>query len=185
MRARVRGRLYGYDSGAENVIADGAVGVMDVQEIELDNEASCLSVARTFVADYLEELGVSEGDAFEILLALSEAVANAHRHGRRGYRGRIRLGCGADEGVLRFVVKDDGHGFDYSPGMKEMPDPLQPGGRGLSLMNQLMDHLDVRTGPQGTMVVLERRASVNLDRGQRPDGGRSSTGTRTSVGSFS
>lgn len=133
-----------------------------MQEIELENEPSCLSVARTFVSDYLEELGVHEGDAFDILLALNEAVGNAHRHGRRDHRGRIRVTCALDDGSLRFLVRDDGYGFNYGPRMTEMPDPMDIGGRGLSLMKRLMDNVDVRTGPGGTAVELTRRVPVRV-----------------------
>lgn len=133
-----------------------------LQEIELQNEPSCVSIARTFVSDYLEDLGIPETETFDILLALNEAVANAHRHGRNSGHGRIRVQCAFDDGIVRFRVRDDGGGFEFRPEMAEMPDPLQASGRGLYLMSELMDHMAIRSSGDGTTVELERRAPASV-----------------------
>ena len=63
---------------------------------------------------------------------------------------------------MRFIVMDDGEGFDYHPSMREMPDPMKSSGRGLYLMTELMDHVDVRTSQAGTTIALERRAEARV-----------------------
>lgn len=130
-----------------------------VHEIELENEPSCLSTARTFVTDFLSDMGISENGAFDILLALNEAIANSLRHGRTGDRDRITVRCGIEEGDLIFTVRDNGPGFEFSRDMTELPDPLKASGRGLYLMSELMDRLDVDSSPRGTTVSLIRRCN--------------------------
>ena len=63
-------------------------------------------------------------------------------------------------GEVRFVIKDDGHGFD--PGA--IPDPTRPEnlerptGRGVLLMTTFMD--DVRYNKAGNEVTLLKRRSA-------------------------
>jgi anti-sigma regulatory factor (Ser/Thr protein kinase) len=131
-----------------------------VHEIELENEPSCLSTARTFVGDFLNEVGVNENDSFGILLALNEAVANALKHGRQGKRDKITLRCDRADDELRFAVEDNGPGFDFDEEMTDLPDPLEASGRGLYLMSELMDRVEVRSSGRGTTVLLCSRPDL-------------------------
>lgn len=103
--------------------------------------------------------GCSE-DLDKVELALHEALANAIVHGNRSDPNksvRVCVAVGEDCGLL-IVVKDAGNGFDPAT----LPNPLdeghllRPHGRGLFLINQLMD--DVRFSfDWGTAVHMRRR----------------------------
>ena len=128
-----------------------------LREIILTNDASSVPEARKFVGDFLRTLSIREVDAFDILMALNEAVSNAHRHAKPpNGRGRIQVGVGVEGMMLVITVSDDGPGFKYKPDMAELPDPLAARGRGFFLMNELMDEVDVDSDQEGTRVHLVR-----------------------------
>ncbi len=55
------------------------------------------------------------------------------------------------------MVADDGPGFDASLlDSADLPDRFAAGGRGLYLMRELMDDVDVSSSPSGTTVTLTR-----------------------------
>lgn len=107
----------------------------------------------------LEERKWRDEDVTAVQLALTEAVANAIRHGCRGditKRVECSVDCGeADE--VAIVVRDPGGGFD--PG--SVPDPrdpantFKPSGRGIFLMHVLMDHVVFADG--GRAVQMRKR----------------------------
>jgi serine/threonine-protein kinase RsbW len=107
----------------------------------------------------VREMGCAAGKEFEIELALAEALANAVEHGCAGdpsKQAQVCVGCDPERGLL-IVVRDPGPGFDPS----QVPSPVvgdrlfQTGGRGIFLINQLMD--DVRYERGGTEIRLRKR----------------------------
>ena len=100
----------------------------------------------------------------EVHLALSEALANAVIHGNRDdptKQVHIRAGCANGEQLL-LAITDQGPGFDFSA----IPDPttaeniFSTHGRGIFLMNRLMDQAEYRLG--GRQVVLRKRVSGRM-----------------------
>lgn len=88
----------------------------------------------------------TNGKEFEIELAVREALANAIVHGCQcDPRKRIEVSVAAqEEGDLLIVIRDPGPGFDP----KSLPNPceernlLRPHGRGVHLINELMDDVE-------------------------------------------
>ena len=99
--------------------------------------------ARQRVRDFLHE-HVADGEAIEaVVLAIEEAMTNAVRHSGAGDDLDVLLYFEGDDLVAE--IKDRGDGFDltsFDP--HRVPDPLAPSGRGLYLIAQLMDELDLR-----------------------------------------
>jgi anti-sigma regulatory factor (Ser/Thr protein kinase) len=94
-----------------------------------------------------------------IELALQEALANAIRHGCSGDASR-HVQCVVtydDAGEVLIVVRDPGSGFEASavPNPLDPENVLKPGGRGIFLINQLMDEVDFRDG--GREVQMRKR----------------------------
>ena len=112
-----------------------------------------LAVIRTVtdgVAQLLRQEPGSIGFEFEIALALQEALANAIRHGcqcDRTKRVECRVGYESTGDVL-IVVRDPGPGFDLAsvPSPLEDANVLRANGRGLFLINQLMDEVRFADG---------------------------------------
>jgi len=100
-----------------------------------------------------------EGD-FDIELALHEALANAVRHGcQNDPTKKVQCVVTCDKsGEVLIVVRDPGKGFDVT----NVPDPrleenvFRPGGRGIFLINQLMD--EVRFADEGREIRMRKQA---------------------------
>jgi anti-sigma regulatory factor (Ser/Thr protein kinase) len=55
------------------------------------------------------------------------------------------------------IVVDDGPGFSSDREMSQPMDPFAAGGRGLFLMREMMDELQIDSSSEGTTVRLTRR----------------------------
>lgn len=112
------------------------------------------------VTHVLEEKGWPEEDVVAVELALQEAVANAIRHGCRGDQTKeLQCSVSCDEsGEVVITVRDPGSGFNPDA----VPDPIEPenllkaSGRGIFLINGLMD--DVQFADGGREVQMKKRA---------------------------
>jgi serine/threonine-protein kinase RsbW len=101
----------------------------------------------------------AKGKEFEIETALREALANAIRHGcgNDGTKNvEVCVACDESKGML-IVVRDPGPGFDPAA----IPSPTigqniyRHHGRGIYLINQLMDEVSFEKG--GTEIRMRKR----------------------------
>lgn len=90
-----------------------------------------------------------------VLLALSESVTNAIRHGAgEDPINTVLIECTSEPGTIIFGVHDSGKGF--SP--ETLPDPTEGnnltkvGGRGVYLLKSLADAVRFDTSERGTSV---------------------------------
>lgn len=129
------------------------------RELVLPNEPARVPEIRSFVSTFLADVRAPIDDSSEILLAAGEAAANAYRHGRReDGRSEVRVRCSFDGSNLAVTVADDGEGFDPARlDAADLPDRFAAGGRGLYLMRELMDDVEVQSSSRGTVVTLTRR----------------------------
>jgi len=105
-----------------------------------------------------------EREIMAVELALQEALANGIRHGCHNDPSRhVQCTVAIDQtGQVTVVVRDPGTGFDAS----SVPDPLdpanvmKPGGRGVFLINRLMD--DVSFADGGREVQMRKRRSTDV-----------------------
>jgi serine/threonine-protein kinase RsbW len=131
--------------------------------LRLPRRRSSVVVARHLVRAALEGLGAPAVATDDIVLALSEACANAVRHAGRG--AEYSLGLRVEDGRCRIDVTDTGRGFQAAPAAPVRIDA--EGGRGLALMRVLMDDVAVAsTSETGTRVTMDKRL------GPAPDAGR-------------
>jgi serine/threonine-protein kinase RsbW len=110
----------------------------------------------------IQEMECSAGYEFEINLALYEALANAIKHGSKhdpSKQIQCSVACDRARGML-IIVRDPGPGFDPS----SIPSPIvgqnlfASGGRGIYLINQLMD--DVRFEKGGTEIHMRMNPPI-------------------------
>jgi anti-sigma regulatory factor (Ser/Thr protein kinase) len=111
------------------------------------------------VKQMLQEKKWPDERIMEVELALQEALANAIRHGCRNERHR-QVQCAVtcdDRGEVLIVVRDPGPGFEASAVANPLApeNMLKPSGRGIFLINQLMDEVDFRDG--GREVQMRKR----------------------------
>jgi anti-sigma regulatory factor (Ser/Thr protein kinase) len=106
------------------------------------------------------------GHEFEIELALQEALANAIQHGCQGDPTKLIqcLVTYEDAGDVLIVVRDPGPGFEVAG----VPDPLdgtnllKGSGRGIFLINQLMDEVRFADGGRELHMRKRREAAERL-----------------------
>jgi PAS domain S-box-containing protein len=144
---------------AVQVVPDTAVDA-PARELVLPNEPSRIRDVRSFISEFLTDLRAPLDVASEIVLAAGEAAGNAVKYGRKeSVQGEVRVRCVVQGVNIQITIADDGPGFEISdePAMGQ-PDPLAAGGRGLFLMRELMDEVDIDSSPEGTTVTLTRQA---------------------------
>ena len=131
-------------------------------EFVAQNEAACVPKLRGLVREFLRSLRIDAATSDDILLATNEAAANAVAHGQstRG-NGLVRLRCSTDGACVVVAIADEGIGFDpASVNMSELPSWTSPGGRGLYLVQELMDQVDIVPSPTGTVIEMKRRVDL-------------------------
>jgi serine/threonine-protein kinase RsbW len=133
--------------------------------LTLPRDEVTVPVARHIVRNALEEAGVEAGCAHAVEVAMSEACTNVLLHSGPGDEYDIRLDL--DDERCRIRVVDVGRGFDSLRPPAPRPGAEAERGRGLALMNALVDRVQLasRAGA-GTVVTLEK-SLVYADRATR------------------
>lgn len=115
------------------------------------------------VTQLLENKHWPEDELIKVDLALQEALANGIRHGCCGDPNKhIQCSVTFDaSGELVIVVRDPGPGFDSAavPNPLEDANMMKPSGRGVFLINQLMDEVAFRDGGREVQM-RKRRAAI-------------------------
>jgi anti-sigma regulatory factor (Ser/Thr protein kinase) len=114
--------------------------------------ADDLSAMRRFVSAWASEEMLDDERRERLVLAVNELASNSIRHG--GGRGKLLVWRCAD--TLLCEVRDDGHIADPLAGRRR-PMTEEYGGRGLWLVNQLCDLVQVRTSAGGSVVRAHMR----------------------------
>ena len=138
----------------EEYIAGGALDALAVP-LPLPAEAVLrgsygpddIPATRRTVAHYARMVGLSEEQVEVLELAASELAANSIRHG--GGTGTVAMWREPGAAVVEF--SDSGRVTDPLTG-RLMPPLEQKGGRGVYLVNQLCDLVQLRSSDRGTVV---------------------------------
>jgi anti-sigma regulatory factor (Ser/Thr protein kinase) len=117
-------------------------------DAELPAEPESLASSRALLRRWLHHGGIEAREIGEIISAAGEACANAIEHGARHGSDRFRLSGELSDGELTLTVQDDGSWRPARQGDQ---------GRGLSLMDALMDSVELSHENGGTTVQMRRR----------------------------
>jgi anti-sigma regulatory factor (Ser/Thr protein kinase) len=115
-----------------------------------------LEAVRSFVTAWAEEQGLDRGHSQDLMLAMHELTANSVRHG--GGRGVVRVWRDGDSVVGE--VSDRGQMRTSPLAGRAMPDQDSQGGRGLWIVNQVCDLVQIRSLPGGNVVRVQLRAAA-------------------------
>ena len=101
-----------------------------------------VSVVESFIENIGEKIRIEEAIYGNVLVSVTEAVNNAIVHGNKEDKNKkVRLGLKQNKKSVRFIVEDEGMGFDHNT----LPDPTNPKnlekvkGRGIFLIKSLSD----------------------------------------------
>jgi len=120
---------------------------MNTINIQVPSIGENIRMIESFIDNAKEKFHLDDDMYGNIMIAVTEAVNNAIKHGNANDKSKnVFLSLFLDDSMLRFVIKDEGTGFDYA----NLPDPTAPenleklGGRGIFLMKHLSDEVNFR-----------------------------------------
>lgn len=124
-------------------------------KIEIPSMLENIRMIESFIDNAKEEYKLDDGIYGNIMIAVTESVNNAIRHGNKlDPNKNVKLCLLLNENQITFLIEDEGEGFDYN----DLPDPTapenieKPGGRGIFLMRHLADEVNFKE--QGKLVEL-------------------------------
>lgn len=108
-----------------------------------------VSVVESFIENVGEKIRIEEAIYGNVLVSVTEAVNNAIVHGNKEDKNKkVKLGLKQNKKSVRFIVEDEGMGFDHNT----LPDPTNPKnlekvkGRGIFLIKSLSDKTTFKQG---------------------------------------
>jgi anti-sigma regulatory factor (Ser/Thr protein kinase) len=116
--------------------------------LELPAERQSVTLARRALNAWLEELGTSAAERYELSVALSDACANAIEHAYGPEDATFAVTAERSEDQVLIAVSDSG-GWRAQRGTNR--------GRGILLMDAYTDSLDIDRAESGTTVRMRRR----------------------------
>jgi serine/threonine-protein kinase RsbW len=107
--------------------------------------------------DINSEFGLNHDRLINYQIAISEALVNAIVHGNKENPEKsVFIDISYDQSILIIKIKDEGKGFN----MEDIPDPtnndnlLKEHGRGLYIINSLVDKFECHSSKSGTEFIL-------------------------------
>jgi anti-sigma regulatory factor (Ser/Thr protein kinase) len=124
-------------------------------DVRLPAELTSAALARTALRRFLATTPLGERRSFDAVVAAGEAVANAieHAYDRRPNQTFVLRARWEDE-ACTILVEDAGAWNEV--------EPLSTRGRGIAMMRELCDTLDIDRTPHGTSVALEFHVAKNV-----------------------
>ncbi|MBT1703116.1 ATP-binding protein [Chryseosolibacter indicus] len=120
---------------------------MNTINIQVPSLAENIRMIESFIDNAKERFHLDDDIYGNIMIAVTEAVNNAIKHGNNSDRSKnVQLTLHFQESLIKFTVKDEGSGFDHH----NLPDPTapenieKPGGRGIFLMKHLSDEVEFK-----------------------------------------
>ncbi len=124
-------------------------------DLQVPSEARALRPLRAALRRWLAAGGVTDHEAFEILVATTEACSNAIRHGApQATHFELKAELNGDVAIM---VRSSGRWRERRSSA--------PGGRGLDIMRQFMDDTEVDGGPDATEIRMRRRLENGIPAG--------------------
>jgi serine/threonine-protein kinase RsbW len=128
---------------------------MNTISIQIPSILENIRMIESFIDNAKEKFELDDDIYGNIMIAVTEAVNNAIKHGNAGDKSKnVSLSLSLKESMIKFLIMDEGTGFDY----ENLPDPTSPenlekiGGRGIFLMKHLSD--EVQFKERGKIVEL-------------------------------
>jgi PAS domain S-box-containing protein len=117
-------------------------------ELSLPAEPEVLGSLRRRLARFLHAVGASDEEAYEITLTVSEAAGNAIEHAYGPEDAMFEVEAALEQGEVVAAIRDTGTWRENRGEYR---------GRGLKIMEGLMDRVEVVRETEGTIVRMRRR----------------------------
>ena len=105
-----------------------------------------------------EFMGLEEHKIEEVKIALIEACINAFEHSASPDR-RINITFEIGDDELTVLISDRGQGFDLRKVREKLDErhEKQRRGWGLTIMESLMDEVQIQSGDEGTTITMKKK----------------------------
>ena len=124
--------------------------------LSLPRDGLSVPVVRHICRNALEDLGVAASCISDIELALAEACTNVLKHAE-GTGDEYEVAVEVVNDLCDVRVIDSGAGFDHAGRSQEGASSTAESGRGIQLMQALVDNVDFISKPEvGTIVHLQK-----------------------------
>ncbi|MCE7994828.1 MAG: ATP-binding protein [Roseivirga sp.] len=124
---------------------------MNTINIQIPSLLENIRIVESFIDNAKDKYDLDDDIYGNIMIAVIESVNNAIVHGNSADKEKnVDLSLFLDEEQIRFIIKDEGNGFNIS----DLPDPTAPenlertGGRGIFLMKHLADEVSFKNDGQ-------------------------------------
>jgi len=129
----------------------------EIIEIRIPADPECVHMVRKAVQCIARSLGFSEEVAADIELSVAEAVVNAVEHGSPRFgEDAVMIVCKVTGDKLVVDVEDKGPGFTL-PRRNRRWELLDDRGRGLKLIQHLMDKVSVCRTAKGCRITMAKK----------------------------
>jgi len=132
------------------------------QILKLSSQQSELLKVESFVESICDEFSINNNYFGIILIAVTEAVENAIKHGNHNEAEKeVIVTFESGQSGLTFTIADQGQGFDFNSVSDPTQENINPEqGRGIYLMKSLAD--EVNFGETGSQInLIFKIASIN------------------------
>lgn len=130
-----------------------------ITEVSIRSNPNYIERIRKIIGCMADHVGMTGKECYDTKLAVTEACANAIRHGSPDQqKDRITIRLSSTREAVVAEISDPGEGFD--PAALTLAHEPHPGGHGIPLMKALMDELDFQKNPTGTTVRLVKRVKT-------------------------
>lgn len=127
--------------------------------ITIPSDQDYLVAVDDFLEGTLRGFGIDESTIADIAISVTEVVNNGIIHGNKCDPSKaLTLQIARSGSTLKFVVSDEGEGFDPSC----VDDPLKEEnllkevGRGIFIIRSLMDKVEFENTPEGVRVTMTK-----------------------------
>lgn len=117
---------------------------MESIKIQIPSLIENIRMIESFIDNAKEKYHISDDVYGNIMIAVTEAVSNAIKHGNKENKNKsVTILLKLETDNIKFTIEDEGEGFDFH----NLPDPTapeninNPGGRGIFIMKALSDEL--------------------------------------------
>ena len=113
--------------------------------IQIPSLMDNIRIVESFIDNAKDKHDISDDIYGNIMIAVTESVNNAIKHGNKEDKSKtVNLSLEMSEARIKFIVEDEGSGFDFDHLMDPTaPENLEnPGGRGIFLMKHLSDEVN-------------------------------------------
>ena len=137
----------------------------EVVRLQIPGEMRYISIARQAIDAVSEQLDLSVDARMAVKLAVGEACNNAVQHTQSGQEqdGSLLIACRVEPEALEIDVTNPGNGFHPDePAQMPASEMLAEHGRGMALMEMVMDSVEYLSEDGNTTVRMRKRRPAAL-----------------------